>query len=53
MQTNTEQIEQSLKKMYLGYVNSELSDDATRIEPTQVAEDYNSLLQILADLRKE
>ena len=53
METNIEQIEKSLKKMYLCYVNSELSDDAERVERVQIAEDYNNLLQILADLRKE
>lgn len=56
METNSEKINQirkSLMIMYQGYVNSELSDDATRLERTQVAKEYNSLLQILADLRKE
>ena len=52
-QEKIDQIQKSLMTMYRGNVSSELSDDATRWERTQVAEDYNNLLQILADLRKE
>lgn len=48
-----DQIQKSLSKMYKGYVNSKFSDNATRLERTQVAEDYHNSLQILADLRQK
>ncbi|MEA5402160.1 hypothetical protein VB776_04510 [Arcicella sp. DC2W] len=50
---NIDQIEKSLKRMYVGYVSSELADIDESHERMQMADDYNKLLSILAELRKE